>query len=62
MTVTLQNDKLNCSVYNDWHQYLSSDEPSAVLDLTGFAVMEEYLQKAVNATASNRYNYSYKNG
>lgn len=62
MTVNLQNDNLNCSVYNDWHQYLQSDEPSAVLDLTAFAVPEEYLAKALNATARNRYNYSYRNG
>jgi hypothetical protein len=62
MTVNLQNDKLNCPVYNDWHQYLQSDEPSAVLDLTPFADMTVYLHRGLNATARNRYNYSYKNG
>lgn len=61
MTVNL-TPHTGCRIYNDWHEYLSEDEPSAVLDLSGFACMEEYLAKALNATARNRYNYSYKNG
>lgn len=51
----------HCRVYNDWHQYLQGDLPSAVLFIKGISI-GKYIDEFLNATARNRYRYSIKAG
>lgn len=58
MKLSLSPD--DCSIYHFWRDYLPKYDNLALLDLSPFNTVEEYIAQCFNPTARNRWRYSNK--
>jgi len=52
----------DCKLYNEWSSLIASERKWAVLDLSRFTDIEDYIMKGMNPTARNRFRFSSKHG
>jgi len=52
----------DCREYSEWSGLIASSRKWAVLDLTKFSDIEDYISKGMNATARNRFRFSTRAG
>ncbi len=56
------NHHPDCNMYGEWSGLIASDRKWAVLDLSGYSDIEDYISKGMNATARNRFRFSTRSG